>query len=136
MSVFATSSPRFSHVIKFEQEPSLGLCRDAVTFNDTAQTLKVGTVLGKITATGKYRLALSASVDGSQTPAAIYISDSLGVSHDLAVSASTDTTIVALTRGFAIVSASNLILGTGITVNAVTAAFKALNAPIFVEATV
>lgn len=136
MSVILTSSPRFSHVVKYEQEPSLGLCRDAVVFNDTAQTLKVGTVLGKVTATGKYRVALSASADGSQNPVAVYIADGLGLSHDLTVAASTDTTIVALTRGKAIVSASNLILGTGITVSAVKAAFLALNDPIFVETTI
>lgn len=136
MPVIATSSPRFSHVVKYEFEPALGLCRDAVVFNDTAQTLKVGTVLGKITATGKYRLALSASSDGSQNPVAIYIADSLGLSHDLVVANATDTPIVALTRGYAILGGGALILGTGITLSAVTAAFKALNAPIFVEATI
>lgn len=136
MPVIATSSPRFSHVVKYEFEPSLGICRDAVVFNDTAQTLSVGTVLGKVTATGKYRLALSASSDGSQVPAAIYIADSLGLSHDLVVAASTDTTIVAMTRGYAILSAGALILGTGITASAVKTAFMALNSPIFVEATI
>lgn len=136
MPVIATSSPRFNHVVKYEFEPALGLCRDAVVFNDTAQTLSVGTVLGKVTATGKYRLALAASNDGSQNPVAVYISDGLGLSHDLAVTAATDTPIVALTRGYAILASAGLILGTGITLSAVTAAFKALNAPIFVEASV
>lgn len=136
MPVIATSSPRFSHVVKYEFEPSLGICRDAVVFNDTAQTLSVGAVLGKITSNGKYRLALAASSDGSQVPAAIYIADSLGLSHDLVVAAATDTNIVALTRGYAILSAGALILGTGITTAAVKAAFMALNSPIFVEATI
>lgn len=35
------------------------------------QTLSRGALLGQITATGKYTLALSASVDGSQTPSAV-----------------------------------------------------------------
>lgn len=39
------------------------------------QNLKAGAVLGKITASGKYTLALSASADGSQTPDAILAED-------------------------------------------------------------
>lgn len=34
----------------------------------TGQNIVAGTVLGKITATGKYITSLSAAVDGSQTP--------------------------------------------------------------------
>ena len=37
----------------------------------TGQNLVRGAVLGKITASGKYTLSLSASVDGSETPALI-----------------------------------------------------------------
>lgn len=37
----------------------------------TGQNLVRGAVLGKITASGKYNLSLSAAVDGSQTPDAI-----------------------------------------------------------------
>lgn len=136
MPVIATSSPRFSHVVKFEEYPDKGVCRDAVVFNDTAQTLVPGSVLGKVTATGKYRLALAASNDGSQNPVAIYLADGLGLSHALTVAAATDTPIVAMTRGYAILSAGGLALGTGITTAAVKAAFAALNSPIFVEATV
>ncbi|MET3134761.1 hypothetical protein AAKU55_005063 [Oxalobacteraceae bacterium GrIS 1.11] len=46
------------------------LTTDSVTFL-SGQVLQRGAVLGKITASGKYTLALSAAVDGSQVPVAI-----------------------------------------------------------------
>lgn len=133
MTVIATDSQRFSNVVKYEQDPAVGITREQGVFNDTAQTLKVGTVLGKVTATGKWRVALSASSDGSQTPAGIYIADVLGQSADLAVANATDTQILVLARGDAIVADAALILGTGITLAAVRTAFLAINNPIIVE---
>lgn len=133
MSVFATDSTRLSDVVKFEFEPQLGYCRESVILNDSATTLKVGTVLGKVTATGKYKVCLSAAVDGSQTPAAVYIADVTGVSHDLAVANATDTKILVLARGIAILSDAGLTLGTGTTSAAVKTAFAALTPPILVE---
>jgi hypothetical protein len=41
----------------------------------TGQNLVRGSVLGKITASGKYNLSLSAAADGSQVPAAILAED-------------------------------------------------------------
>jgi Bacteriophage lambda head decoration protein D len=41
----------------------------------SGQNLKRGTLLGKITASGKYTLSLSASADGSQTPSVILLED-------------------------------------------------------------
>lgn len=41
----------------------------------SGQNLKRGSVLGKITVGGKYTLSLSASADGSQTPATILAED-------------------------------------------------------------
>lgn len=122
MPVIATSSTRFSAVVKHEYAPEFSFCRESIVINDSAQTLRVGAVLGKVTATGKYKLALSASSDGSQTPAAILIMDSLGNSGDIVLAASTDTKAIALVRGPAIVAADALQLGTGITVSAVRTA--------------
>jgi hypothetical protein len=134
MTVIATDSTRFSAVVKSEFEPASGYCRDKIVLNDTAQTLPVGAVLGKVTATGKYRLALSASADGSQTPAAIYIADANGYSTPTYLAASTDTNAVAITRGPVILADLGLTLGTGITLAAVKAAFAALDPTILVEA--
>ncbi len=41
----------------------------------SGQNLVRGALLGKITASGKYNLSLSAAVDGSQTPAAVLVDD-------------------------------------------------------------
>lgn len=127
MSVIATDSTRFSGVVKYEFEPATAFCRESVTLNDSAQTLKVGAVLGKVTATGKYRLCLSASADGSQTPAAILLADVNGNSGDITLAANTDTKAIVLVRGPAIVADAGLQLGTGITAAAVKTALAAAN---------
>lgn len=48
----------------------------------TGQSLQRGAVLGKITASGKYTLSLSASSDGSQVPDAILAEDTNATSAD------------------------------------------------------
>ncbi len=133
MAVIATDSTRFSAVVKSEFDPAGGYCRESVILFDTAQTLKVGTVLGKITASGKYRVSLSASADGSQTPVAILLADGLGLSGDIVLAASTDTKAIVLARGPAIVADAALTLGTGITAGAAKTALAALVPPVLVE---
>jgi uncharacterized protein (AIM24 family) len=126
MSVIATDSTRFSAVVKYELEPQLSICRESIVINDTAQTLKVGAVLGKVTATGKYKLALSAAVDGSQTPVAVLIADGMGLSGDIVLANATDTNAIVLARGPSLVSSGNLQLGTGITAAAAKSALLAV----------
>ena len=126
MAVFATDSQRFSNVVKFEFEPAIGTCRESIVINDAAATLTVGAVLGVVTATGKYKVSKSAAADGSQVPAAVLIADVLGLSHDIALAANTDTKALVLARGPAIVSGPALQLGTGTTLAAATTALKAL----------
>lgn len=103
MSVIATENQRFSNVVKVEQWPEYAYCRDVITVNDSAATLKVGTVLGKVTATGKYKVAKETAVDGSKVAAAIVI-------QETAVAGSTDTKVLVLVSGAAIVSKAGLIL--------------------------
>jgi hypothetical protein len=74
-----------------------------------------GSVLGQITASGKYTLALSASGDGSQNPAAILADDC-------------DPTVADVRAGIYQTGEFNgnaLTLGTGITLAAATAALAA-----------
>lgn len=105
MAVIATDSTRFSAVVKFETEPQLGVCRESIVINDAAGgTYKVGAVLGKITASGKYTLMNPAAADGSQTFAGIFIADYLGLSGDTTITAATDTKALILARGHAIVA--------------------------------
>lgn len=209
MTVLATSSNRFSTVVKFEMEPSQGICRKAVTVNDAAATLKVGAVLGKyiasptatagtivgtgngvlgtvtmtavaglelgtykikitkantnagdfqllspkgklvgtgtvavlftaggfsftladgttdfalgdvvpviVAGTEKYKLQDAAAADGSQIASAVLIADSNGNSYDVTLPATTDTTVVALVNGPAIVGQAGLSFGANTT---------------------
>jgi hypothetical protein len=103
MSVIATDTPYFSNVVKAELMPEVSFCRGVVVVNDTAATLKVGTVLGKVTATGKYKVAVQTASDGSNVPDAIVIRETI-------VPGSTDTNVVVLLNGPAAVSKSALIL--------------------------
>lgn len=134
MPVIATDSNRLSDVVKYLPDASTGYQLEAIVINDVAATLKVGTVLGKVTATGKYKVALSAAADGSQTPVAVLYADSNGLGNDLVVAAATDTNAIALVRGPAIVADAGLTLGTGITADAAKTALQALNPPVLVDA--
>lgn len=127
MAVISTDSTRFSAVVKYELEPQLALCRESIVINDAAATLRVGAVLGKVTATGKYKLALAAAVDGSETPVAVLIADGLGLSGDIELAANTDTKALVLARGPAIVADDALQLGTGITADAAKTALAAVD---------
>lgn len=49
----------------------------------TGANLVAGSVLGKITATGKYILSASAAVDGSQVPEAVLAEDAAALSADV-----------------------------------------------------
>ena len=103
MTVIATDTLRFSNVIKEELWPEQSYCRAVVTYNGTAATLEVGRVLGKVTATGKYKIALQAAADGSQTAAAV-------VWEAKTIEGSTDTLVICLVRGPAGVSKGGLVL--------------------------
>lgn len=103
MAVIATDTPRFSNVVKAELFPEIAYCRAVVTVNDAAATLKVGTVLGKVTASGKYKVAVETASDGSKVADAIVI-------QEVTVPASTDTKVVVLLKGPAAVSKGALIL--------------------------
>lgn len=130
MPVFLTSTPRYSHAVKYEFDPSVAYTREAIVINDTAQTLVQGTVLGKVTATGKYKVCLSGASDGSQVPAGIYVGDALGVAGDYTIAASTDSPAMAIVRGPVILSDTGLTYGTGNNLATTKAAFALLNPPI------
>lgn len=123
MSVIATENLRYSHYIKHEYEPTLGFCKEVVVINDTAADLTIGTVLGKVTVNGKYKVAVETAVDGSEVPAAILV-------EDVTVANATDTKVLALVNGPAFVS-DEIILDASFDddakVAAAYAALKALN---------
>lgn len=103
--LIATDTQRFSNVVKHEYDPSTKYCRETVTVNEAAaKTYTVGTALGKVTATGKYKISVQSASDGSQNPVAIVVDDSQ------AIAATTDTKVVVIARGPVIVSKAGLVL--------------------------
>ena len=104
MSVIATDTKRLSNLLKHEYAPEYAYCRDVVTVNEAAaKTYAVGTVLGKVTATGKYKIAVETAVDGSKVAAAIVMADA-------SIAATTDTKLVAFVKGPAGMNKGGLIL--------------------------
>lgn len=104
MPTIATDLARKSNLVKQETFPEQGYNYDAVTVNEAAgKTYAVGTVLGKVTATGKYKICVQTAVDGSQTAAGIAVGDQT-------IAATTDTKVLAMVRGPAIVSKDALVL--------------------------
>lgn len=104
MAVIATENFRFSHVVKKELWAEHGYTRLVVTVNEAAaKSYTIGTVLGKVTASGKYKIAVETAVDGSKVADAIVI-------EDVAVAATTDTKVLTLVKGPAIVSKAGLVI--------------------------
>jgi len=104
MAIIATENFRFSHVVKKELWPEYAYNRLMVTVNEAAaKEYKIGTVLGKVTADGKYKIAVQTAVDGSQTADAIVL-------EDKSIAATTDTKVLVMVKGPAIVSKAGLIL--------------------------
>ena len=101
---FATEAKRLSNVVKQELWAETGYTRAVVTVNEAAAKSYVpGTVLGKVTSGGKYNIAVQTAVDGSQTADAIVIGEQ-------AIAASTDTAVLVLIKGPAIVSKGGLVI--------------------------
>lgn len=92
MSVISTSVHTRSNLIAHEYLPSYAYCTEVVTVNDTAGTLAVGTVMGKVTSSGKYKRAVETASDGSKVFAGI-------VGEAVTIAGSTDTSVVLITRG-------------------------------------
>lgn len=104
MATIAQDTLRKSNLVKQELFPEQGFNYDVVTVNEAAiKTYAVGTVLGKVTASGKYKICVQTAVDGSQTAAALVVGDQT-------IPATTDTKVLAMVRGPAIVSKDALVL--------------------------
>lgn len=104
MSVIATDTKRLSNMLKAELWSELGYCREVVTVNEAAaKTYVVGTVLGKVTANSKYKIAVETAVDGSKVGAAIVMADA-------SIAAATDTKLVVLVKGPSAVSKGALVV--------------------------
>lgn len=103
MTVIATSLHTISNVVKHEYLADLAYCRQLVTVNDTAGTLAIGTVLGKVTVGGKYKRAVQTASDGSEVADVI-------VASAKTIAGSTDTQVLVYFRGPMGVSKGGLVL--------------------------
>jgi hypothetical protein len=103
MTVVAQSVHTLSNVVKHEYGADYAYCRKLVTVNDTAGTLAIGQVLGKVTADGKFKRAVQTAVDGSQNAAAI-------VAAAKTIAGTTDTQVLVYFRGPMGVSKNGLVL--------------------------
>jgi hypothetical protein len=105
---FATENKRFSNTVKAELWPNHAYCREVVVANEaTAKEYVIGAVLGMVTATSKYRIVEATASDGSQNAAAVVL-------EDKTVPATTDTRVLVLFRGPAIVSKDALSFGASV----------------------
>jgi len=95
--------------------------REVITIatGGTYPVLEPGTVLGKITATGKYAAHDPAAVDGTETAVAVLWGPS-----DATLA---DATVVALVRGPAVVNGKDLVFAGTPTALEITAAHTALS---------
>lgn len=115
---------RFSSLVKMHDTPQrLEFHTQLYVANEVGTpTYSLGTVLGVVTATGKVIACVRTAVDGSQTPAAIYIGNSFGAIVDTTLVAATDTKVLTLARGKVIVSAQALKLDASFAAGAQTVA--------------
>lgn len=123
MTVFATENRRLSNTVKKELWPETAYCRLVVTANEAAaKEYVIGTVLGKVTASGEYKISVQTATDGSEVPAAVVI-------QDTSVAATTDTKVLVLAKGPAEVSKFGLQLDASFDTDAEKdAAYAALEA--------
>lgn len=101
-----TEPAQLSDFLKFELAPEVQWCRETVTLV-SGQNLAAGTVLGKISASGKYTAYDNDAATGEQTAAGIllFATDASGG----------DKKCVILARGPAILALENIAWGAGVT---------------------
>lgn len=110
MAVIATDYSHYSNLVKASDSDNTELFHDLVTVNEAAQkSYVVGTVLGKVSATGKYKISVQNAADGSQNAIAVVVGDSFGTAAPFTVAATTDTKVLVLARGKVVVSEDALV---------------------------
>lgn len=118
MTIVSTSNPRISNLVKSEGDFGRdGVTREEVIVNVAAETtLTLGSVLGQITASGKYIPADPALATGAENAAAVFLfgPDAVGnlEATSVTIPAATDTTVVVLkpkTGAYAVVAEEALV---------------------------
>lgn len=103
MALVSTRKPLISNLLKHEYEGTYGFCRKTVVVNNTAGVdLSVGSVLGTVTASGKYDIHDPDATSGVEVASAIVL-------ENKTVAAATDTEVAVLVRGPSIVRKQSLV---------------------------
>lgn len=120
MTLIARENPRLSNMLKRELWSEQGYCRLAVTVNETsAVDYKIGEVVGKVTLSGKYKQYDDTATTGEEAVAGIVL-------EDVSIPATTDTTVLVLVKGPAIVADGGLVFKSGVDEDAAKVAIEAL----------
>lgn len=105
MALVATRAPRLGNLVKAEYMQEHGFCREIVTVNFATETnVVLGSVLGKVTATGKFGYRDPAGTDGTEIASAVAIENKL-------IPAATNTDIAVFVRGPLILGRDALVWG-------------------------
>lgn len=122
MALVAQTKPKLGNLVKKEQWPESGWCREVLTVNEAAAaTYTIGSLVGKVTATGKYQLVDPTAVDGSQVVAGIVL-------ENKSIPATTDTEVVVMVRGSAIVGDQAIVYDNAFDAGQKTAALAEIEA--------
>lgn len=123
MPAFATEGARKSNLVKMELWPETAYNYESVTFNQAdAADLVVGTAVAKVTATGKWAVAVEGGAGGLGDVAGLVV-------EEKSAAAATDTQVLVMVRGPAIVSKEAIKLDASFgTPTEVAAAISALEA--------
>jgi hypothetical protein len=133
MPIIATDSQRYSNVVKREAGPEWGQCKKMVVLNGVAGTFPIGTVIGQVTATGKYKVVEATATDGSQVASAVVVGDFMGHPVPVTVAANTDARVLVLYRGASAVADKSLSFGTSVTTGALTLSLYAQLAAVGID---
>lgn len=136
MAIIATDVPRYSGLVKHEYMPEIGYCKKMVVVNGAAATIAIGTVLGQVTATGKYKVVEATATDGSQVAAAVVVGNARGHALPTTMAATTDTNFLVLHRGPAGVAAGALVYGASVNTDTLKATAAAQLAAVGIDALV
>jgi len=114
MAIIASDSVRFGALVKNEFEPSTGYCREVVTVNLAAgATLAFGTVLAKVTATGKYLVQDASLASGAGLEAAGILIGTDENTLGATFATTTDKKVLMFARGPMRVAKELLVMGAG-----------------------
>ena len=114
MTTVFTESNRIGNVVKWLAFPDTGYHFELVTVNvASAATLKVGTVLAKVAATGKYLVQDSSLASGAGLESAgVLLGTDINTPYAVCAAA-TDTKVLMLAHGPAHVGKAQLVFGAG-----------------------